>query len=447
MSIDGLVDFCYLPACWNVVALIPSLFHMALLMPETACIACIVCEMSRSTQATVRGNARLPNGWKRFKDDVYCAKCWRDRFVLRAIVLPIHKPLESDWTYLKEALRRCWKESTALANWAINELAKADVVRTNQLERLPPMSRVNLYQEARARFPQLNCQSVNAILRYAEKNYRRLRLKVVWLNEASLPVYRYPAPFPVSNQAWKASFDAEGKPVISVPLMNDRVTVMLRDGRGYRRQLAAFKQIVEGDAVQGELSLYRQKASTGDHRPGFTDRKSSGSARVPFRAMAKLIAWLPREVAPAPALRGTLTARACGDSFLVVEGAGLSQPWVLNADHVRRWFAEQRRRRLRLQTDQKAGIDPQNRVQLSDRQLSFVEKHKRRIDTWCHQASAMLAQLAERLRVADIHFDDSDRSYIADFPWSRFERYLKAKLDERKIQFVSTSSQPEKKAA
>ena len=185
---------------------------MALLMPATVCIACTVCETARNTQATVRGNARLPNGWKRFKDDIYCTKCWRDRFVLRAIVLPIHKPLESDWTYLKDALRRCWKESTALANWAINEFAKADVVRTSQLERLPTMSRVNLYQEARAQFPQLNCQSVNAILRYAEKNYRRLRFKVVWLNEASLPVYRYPAPFPVSNQAWKASFDAEGKP-------------------------------------------------------------------------------------------------------------------------------------------------------------------------------------------------------------------------------------------
>ena len=416
-------------------------------MPKTVHIVCTVCETARNTRETVRGKSRLPNGWKRSTDDIYCTTCWRERFVLRAIVLPVHKPVELDWNHLKGALRKCWKESTALANWAVNTFAKADVVRTSQMERLPPMSRVNLYQDARGQFPQLNCQSVNAILRYAEKNYRRLRYKVVWLNEASLPVYRYPAPFPVCNQAWKASFDSDGEPLISVPLMNDRVMLMLRDGRGYRRQLAAFKQIVEGHAVKGELSLYRQKASTGDHRPGFTDRESSRRERVPFRAMAKLIAWLPRDVTRNSGLRGTLTARACANSFLEVEGTGLSRPWTLNADHVRRWFAEQRRRQQRLQIDQKAGIESRNRNRLLDKRLSFAEKHKRRVDTWCHQAIAMLAQLAERLRVAEIHFDVGDRRYIADFPWSRFERYLTAKLDERRIKLVSVSSLPEREAA
>jgi hypothetical protein len=416
-------------------------------MSKSVLIACTNCDSTKKATVTVRGNARLPNGWKRADNKVYCTKCWRSRFVLRAIVLPVHKPVGSDWTYLKEALRQCWKEGTALANWAVSEFAKSDVVRTRQMERLPPMPRVSLYQNARSQFPQLNCQSVNAILRYVEKNYRRLRYNVVWLNDASLPLYRYPAPFPVCNQAWKASLDSDGKPLISVALMNDRVTLMLRDGRGYRRQIAAFKQIVEGHAAQGELSLYRQKASSGDHRPGFTDREASGGARTPFRAMAKLIAWLPREIKSTSTLRGLLAARSCSDAFLSVEGIGMSSPWILNADHVLRWFAEHRRRQSRLQVDRKAAAESRHRIQISDRRFSFVEKHKRRVDTWCHQASAMLAELAGRQRVAQVQFDDSDRRYIVDFPWSRFERYLKAKLDERQIELVSTSSQPEKKAA
>jgi hypothetical protein len=345
-----------------------------------------------------------------------------------------------DWEYLRDLIRRCWKESTGLANWAVIEFVKADVVRTAQMNRLPPMPRVNLYHEARARFPQLHCQTVDSILRYVEQNYRRLRLRILWFCDASLPVYHFPAPYPIRNQAWTARFDANGKPLLNVPLMDERVTLMLRDGQGYRPQLVAFKRIVDGQAIRGELSLFRQRASTGDHRPGFSDRSPAGGARTPFRMMAKLVAWLPRETPVDRTRDGVLTARTCEDAFLVVEGTGLSRPWRLHADHVRRWYAEHRNRLQRLRIDQKVELGPPTRIQLSEKRVAVVDKHRRRIQTWCHQASAMLVKLAERHRVSEVHLDDSNRAYMPEFPWHLFVQCLCFKLDERRIQFANTTS-------
>ena len=49
--------------------------------------------------------------------------------------------------------------------------------------------------------------------------------------------------------------------------------------REYRRQLAAFSQMVAGEAVIGEMALYRRRANAADHRSGVGEHAPHGAGR------------------------------------------------------------------------------------------------------------------------------------------------------------------------
>jgi hypothetical protein len=52
---------------------------------------CAICKTEKQTKPTVNGE-RLPKGWKRH-NGVWCQSCWRATFVLRAITIPVLRPL------------------------------------------------------------------------------------------------------------------------------------------------------------------------------------------------------------------------------------------------------------------------------------------------------------------------------------------------------------------
>ena len=104
-------------------------------------------ECHRCHAAPPRDGARLPRGWKRHAEAVWCDACWRRAYVLRAVTIPIARPAEGEWTAFRALLRLAWSESTTLANWAVGHLAAADVVRRPGDDRMPAMARLNLYGE------------------------------------------------------------------------------------------------------------------------------------------------------------------------------------------------------------------------------------------------------------------------------------------------------------
>lgn len=399
-----------------------------------AAIQCNFCSSCCSTNVTVRGVPRLPAGWKRHEDCVYCKKCWRDRFVLRAVTFPVVGPIPHDWDRLREALTRAWKQSTELANWTLTALAKADVVRTADMKKLPAMPHVYLYPEARNRVPTMASRRLAAVLRSVEQRYRQKRFEVVWRCESALSSYRYPFPYPVHNQAWKAHYGENGQVLVDVPLDGDKYTLVLRRGDHFRRQIAAFNMIVQGKGIQGELQLYRQRASSSDHRSGIEAREAGGGGRVQYRVMAKLTAWLPK-VQTARAREGILMVRTVPDAFCVAEIAGQDAPWHFNGDHVKRWVAEHRARLHRLHEDVQ-NTRHTSTICCEHGRDAFVAKHRQRITTWCHQVTSALAQIADRQNVAAVKYDDSDRRFLGDFPWSEVSRLLAIKLGERGIQVV-----------
>ncbi len=408
-------------------------------------IKCADCGVSRQTKLTKTGAPRLPgdkNGlWKRHSDAVYCRACWAKRFRLAVVCIPIAGPVGRDNKEFSEAIIKCWSLSTELANWTVNELAKGDTIRASGMERLPPMPRLYLYPAARERFPALPSRTVVALQHFVEARYRKARLQVVWQSLAALPRYRYPVPFPVHNQAWSVSRGEGGQYRLSVRLLNEPWALRLRGGPGFRSSLAVLGQVLDGSAVPCELAIYRQRANLGDHRNGVEDRVNGGGNRTVNRIMARLIAWLPRPP-QAKQRSGILEVRTGTHALFVAPHPTRERPWVLKANHVRRWIKLHRLRldQTSIRCCPQVGHERQRlRAQRRSNLADICTRHQNRMRTFCHQAAAMLVSFADRCNVTELRYDDSEHGYFGEFPWHKLRTLLAQKLDDKGIRFVHAS--------
>src|SRR5690606_7172144 len=123
---------------------------------------------------------------------------------------------DAGWADLRTALKTCWNAATRVANWAVAELAKQEPPRLPGDEKIPPAPKLYLYPGARALAPEMDPQSVTALLSTVERKYRARRLASIWRRDESLPSYRYPVPYPVHNQGWRVERDANGQIIVSV---------------------------------------------------------------------------------------------------------------------------------------------------------------------------------------------------------------------------------------
>ena len=113
-----------------------------------------VCSTCSKKVLTEKGH--LPSGWKRREAEVICSDCWRDSFFTLSITMAVSGPLEKkDWPAFREMLNINWAQATSLCNWAVTELAKADVIRQPDKKKLPKADLPYLYPEARKLFPGL----------------------------------------------------------------------------------------------------------------------------------------------------------------------------------------------------------------------------------------------------------------------------------------------------
>jgi hypothetical protein len=411
-------------------------------------IRCAATGQSAQVKATPKGAPRPPTGWKHWGEQYYSPAGWKSLFVLRAITIPVSGPAEgADWPELRTILKSAWGQATSLSNWAISELSRRDTVRGPAMEKLPPMARCYLYPQARALFPGIATASVVSILTAVERKYRKLRYELVWRSAISLPSFRYPTPYPVHNQGWKASRsqDDRREPLVSANVGGHKIALRLRGGVEFRRQLAAFDQIAAGEAVPGELALYERRVSMSAGRNGIALNGGAGEQRTMSRIMCKMVAWLPRGEPPGAAKKKSkariLTLCTSPSSLLMGTLEGREEPWLYNADHARRWVATERAHMERLRQDLKAeSRRAPLRKLMASRMASWSAKHKRRLETLCHQASAAAVGFAARQRATQIVYDDSCRQYLPSFPWADLAQKILYKADGFGISFVTHSA-------
>jgi hypothetical protein len=353
---------------------------------------------------------RLPRGWKRRGEAVFCGNCWRKHYVLRAVSMRVAAPLDCDWKELDGVLKTMWVETTAASNWMMTELYARDVRRDGEVK-MPRMAHIYLYPEARRRFPELPSQTVAALEQAILSKYRARRYEVIWTCSASLPNHRYPTPFPVHNQSWSVASEGEAR-VVSVRIADRRMRLRLKQGPEYHRQMRAVDQMISGVAVRGELALYRQDTSI----------------------MCKMVAWLPR-TDPAEGARGKLIVRTAAGHLLQALNAKDEKLWVYNGDHLRRWIEEHRWQLQRWAEDSKAENRPV--PSFAERRRLSAEKFRRRLNSACHEISAQIAGYAHRRRFAEVSYDDRETGFVGlAFPYFQLRQQLQEKVEALGIKFV-----------
>lgn len=358
--------------------------------------------------------------------------------VLRSVTLPVSRPDGTSWNELMDAIRCAWSMSTNLANWAMLRLVQWDLTRTAGMERLPPMPSdpepykrgknkgkqrpLYLYGLAKREFPDWRLwegcfDSAQCVLRFVEKRYKDDRLDIVWRGSARPSRFRYPVPFPVHNQSWSATYSEDGQhvPQVELNLPGGKFTLKLRTGGQFSRQLAAFREIV-GGAKKGELSLYQKN----DH------------------LMCKMVARLPKKN---PSDRThTMNVNTDPAALWVAEVSG-THARVWNCDHVRRWQQEHKTflQRISEDTKREKRVPRKMRRHIDQYREDRCRKHSDRINAFNHEVTSQLVNLAMRLRVGAICYDDSCRTYLGDYPYYDLSTKLKYKAEERGITFVSRS--------
>jgi hypothetical protein len=377
-------------------------------------VICVVCGKTQSAKPTPKGELRTPRGWKKREEALYCQECWRAKYVLRAISVPVASPVDCSWEELRKALRAVWAQTTACANRIMTECYARDTRRKPDAEKMPPMPRVYLYPELRLEFPDLASQTVASLEQACQRKYRAMRYQVVWMAAAALPTYRYPTPYPVPAQRWTISIEQE-RPIVSLALPRGeekRVRLRLKGGPQFRRQTGQIKSIVSGDAVRGEAAIYQ----AGD------------------TLMVKLVAWLPREK-QAQDRTGKLIVKTVPDCLLVAVNAKDEALWRYNGDHLRRWIAEHRKQLQRWSEDAKYENRPV--PNFAERRADAARKYRHRMNSATHEIAAQLAGYAARRRFAAVEYDDNERSYAPDLPWHRLAALIREKVEERGMEFVA----------
>jgi hypothetical protein len=299
------------------------------------------------------------------------------------------------------------------------------------MAKLPPMPKVYLYPEARQLFPELPAQTLASMENAIKSKYRSTRYKLLWTNEVSLPNYRYPSPFIVPSRGWASLYGPDNNPLVHFRLAGERWTLRLRGGHQYRRPLKSFGQIVSGLAVPGELAIYRQRENGSDHRNGVKDRDSGGQ-HAHYRIMCKMAAWLPRDVEPRPR-EGVLFVTQADDALLVALNAKNERLWTINADHVRRWIAENRRRNNRRSEDRKMEVRGSGHMDSSGERHSI--KYRRRMKSACDQFAAQVVNYAKRWKFAAVRAVASGSGYAPDFTWCALWQAIEQRCNQHGIDF------------
>lgn len=345
----------------------------------------------------------------------------KDTHILRAITFTVISPLDGDWKELREALKLAWRESTCLANWAVTELAKADVIRKPGDTKIPKMPPIYLYGLAKSgQYPGWahwdgGKSAAQCILRNVEQNYRERRIDVIWRRSASLPSYRYPHPYPIHNDLWTATLE-QGVPVVELPIGGRRWRLRLKGGPMYHRQLRSLTQIVSGEAKQCEAAIFQRGEDL----------------------RLKLVAWFPREASQAG--EHVMVVRTDPNAMLVAEIDGDSKnPFIINRDDIKRRVAVHNIWRQRMSEDLKyeKRWPQKHRRGMREALEKRCEKQNNFLDNVCHQLSACLANYAARRKVGEVIFDQDCKSYVESFPWSKFAQRLQYKLDALGIQLTT----------
>lgn len=423
------------------------------LSKEKVDIACKACGKTMKTRKRKDGTPAVPV-WAGWKEDIdgapLCNDCFKQKYVPRSLVFPLVGPFDDSgtWEELRAALKVVWGLSTTLANIAQTTLYVQDSANIATLgwrpgtgERMPPLPKLDLYKLTKPleRGWVKATAPATGLLRAVQNTYVARRFDI-HTGQETLGNFRYPYPYPVHNSAWKVSWEGEKIPVVSVPLAGRRWRLRLKSGERMRRQLAGLEKIIAGQAMAGEISIYRVRANQGDHRSGASQSSPGGGPKQYYRVMIKIAAYLPRTVRvketkmlPVAAKEGVFLQAADG--------------FTINADHARTWVIGHMVRLHRLAEDTKYEKRLPKRRGLSAKayRRDICRKFRHRMKTFQQQTANSILKYALRNGYAGIDYDDSVRKFFPSFEWAGFRQILVTVAENlgATVNFVTAAPPPD----
>lgn len=435
--------------------------------PSSPLAKCCDCRVEKPSKPDKKGASKLPPKWKRIDDSTYCDKCWRGRFGIRAITIPVGRVVDGDPEEFYKSFYEQSRAVSRLSNWYVRELALRDPGVNSETGKLKAYKKPYLYAEACAQEPSMVPASVQSVTHALDQKYEAVRINSIARCSASHPSYRANQPVPCRPDCYKLSVDKGGSPIVSVR-MGDRWWDIALRTKNQQHKLAGFRWLLANPHLRSEIQLIPQVVSQSDHRSHFETRSPGGGARKQNRTMIKLVGWFERK--RNESLDGSLYCWTSPDHFLSYKAGLNGIVHHIDAQHVKRWVAEYSSRRQSLSGDLKEerrtkrsmafgspkppmhGDESESRrkrgricVQMQDRSDIWRKKQKDRIDSFTHEVTAMIAKVAERSKVARVIYDDSDKGWISSFEWHSVKEKLKYKLHMRGVVLdeASVESKPE----
>jgi hypothetical protein len=195
--------------------------------------------------------------------------------------------------------------------------------------------------------------------------------------------------------------------------------------------------MVTGEAVRGELALYRIRAHDGK-----LAGRPNGDQKVKYTVMCKMVAWFPRgeKGSPHPATNSLKVVTAT-DALLVALNARDERVWRYHGDHLRRWIAEHRRVLGRLADDQKA--KQRSGPPFADRRSAAVVKYRNRISSAIREIAAQVVGYGARRGFGMLEYDDSVNDFSPEFPYAALRVQISRKCEAAGLKFDYANAIPQ----
>lgn len=375
--------------------------------------------------------------------------------VTRAVTIPVAAPVGLDWKTVDRAISPTLNMAVDLANWLFVEIYLREPRPFPRDGKMPPYpfpagdglyrhafgctkqmkqrvkkgqnppSEAKVMPKQDAKFPQAslwrettNVMGGSAVLvvRNVERAYKKHRFDI--LRRAAHDLLRQRSfPFPFHNKHWRLELTEQGPLFTATIPGHGPMTLRLRQGRDFARQLAMLGKIVNGTAKKGEAAIYR------NHKG---------------RLHVKIVGTFPARLPDEPPINACFLHTDPG-ALLVAEVNGRKVS-ITNGDHIRREVAKHKTFRQRASEDKKPEVrmDRRQRANFNKVINARCRKQHDRVDTAIHQITAQVVRFCERQRVGVVVYDDHNSEFIPEgFAWYTVGERLADKLRAVGITFLA----------
>lgn len=380
-----------------------------------------------------RAADRLPAGWKRFGAGTLCRKCKRASLVNVVISMPVVSCVELSQDELYLAFREASREARAVSNVLVRRFALADEGLGSDGRLTKWKAPPDAYHAARRVAPAFDTNSLGSLSHRLAGMYSSRRFDVHVSGTSSIMHFSRLQPVPIKGERWRAAFDEQNRPVVSLRLgstdaaepRDRRLTLRLAGGSEFRRQLADFRRVVSGEAVQADMRLV----------PRYRDGKLRGIIARMTLTRAK-----PNR-----------SADRTGE-MLVTLGSGALCTWQgmppIHLDEARNLVRGNAAVVQRMADDLKheRRHPGRHRAGIVHKMHERSRRYADRMKTLLQQTASKIIGFAKRQRFSAIRLTVGDTNELPEFPWMGLVATVRAHRDASEFVIEHTATQSAKEA-